>query len=93
MAKLAQLPKSVIARAQEVLQVLTTTEERQSEAIAGSLGSSRKSKKVTKSESHDNEILDAAYEQLQRENVQLKASADQLKQQLRQYEKRLGSLK
>jgi len=91
-AKLAQLPESVIARAQEVLQVLTTTEEHQSEAIAGSLGSSRKSRKGTKSESYDNEILDVAYEQLKKENVQLKASADQLKQQLRQYEKRLGLL-
>ena len=79
-AKLAQLPHSVIARAQEVLQVLMTTEEHQSQAIVGSLG---KDKRYMPAERMSDE-------QDRGENVDLKLRLEQVEKRARQYEKKLA---
>ncbi|TET06257.1 DNA mismatch repair protein MutS [Candidatus Dependentiae bacterium] len=90
-AKLAQLPEAVIKRAQEVLWVLTTAEEHQSEAIVGSLGSLKKDRK-TKVKKEDNVVFSGAYEQLMQENSDLKASVGKICEKIKQYERRIALL-
>jgi len=83
-AKLALLPEEIIGRAQEILQVLTTTDEHQSEVIAGSLGKGKKGKKIG-----GESTIDSSYEHLSQKNDQLEEALVQAKAQIEQHKRRL----
>lgn len=88
-AKLAQLPEMVIGRAQEVLQVLTTTEEHQSQAIAGSLTSKRNCGNTKKADASSQGVDD---EPMVQKAAQLGKALEESKEQVKHYQQRLKLL-